>query len=287
MRPITGRGWVIPRRTVPVVPNRFSLFLASLAWTAVLSVAFGLACVRDWLGAGSEANRYFCEYARSGLLREPANTVSNLAFVVSGLAMAWQAERGVRRKRGNPFMQKPLLVFLFAASSIFLGFGSAALHGSETDLGGELDLLGMYFVAGFVLAYAVRRCFGWSWRAFTAAWMLAVLFCMIAGLYRQVAVPIVDYTGSAAFGLLVALAAVFEAINTRARNVRREDKWGAYALLSFLAAFAVWNLGRNDRPSCDPASWLQPHALWHLLFALALYFMFRLYASERGTDAEA
>lgn len=271
----------------PLPRNHFSLFLAALAWTAVLSVAFGIAFMREWFGPTSEANRYFCEYARNGLLREPANTVSNLAFVASGLVIAWQAERGSCRKRGNPFTQRPLLVFLLSAFSIFLGFGSAALHGSETDLGGELDLLAMYFVAGFMLAYAMRRCFDWSWSAFVTVFMLAVLFCKAAGLYTQLSVPVVSYAGSAAFALLILLTAAFETINTLARNARRENKWGLYAALSFLAAFAIWNMGRNDHPSCDPASWLQPHALWHLLFALAIYCMFRLYASEEGAGSKA
>ena len=75
--------------------DRFPLFPLALAWTALLSVLFGLALVNGWFGPASEANRYFCEYAQSGLLREPVNTVSNLAFVASGLAIAWQAADGV------------------------------------------------------------------------------------------------------------------------------------------------------------------------------------------------
>ncbi|HWJ99229.1 MAG TPA: ceramidase domain-containing protein [Xanthobacteraceae bacterium] len=264
--------------------NRFSLFLAAIVWTGLLSVAFGFAFMQGWFGSTSEANRYFCEYARSGLLREPANTVSNLAFVVSGLIMAWQAERDFRHKRSNPFAQKPLLVFLFSAFSIFLGFGSAALHGSETDLGGELDLLGMYFTAAFMVAHAVRRFFGWSWSAFVTVFLFGVLFCKAAGLYSQIAVPVVSYTGSAAFALLIVIATAFEVANSLTQKVRREDKWGVYAAISFVVAFAIWNLGRNDHPSCDPVSWLQPHAIWHLLFALALYFVFRLYASEKAPE---
>ena len=31
---------------------------------------------------------------------------------------------------------------------------------------------------------------------------------------------------------------------------------------------------------CDPDSWLQGHAAWHLLGAVAAYFLFRLYESE-------
>jgi hypothetical protein len=49
-----------------------------------------------------------------------------------------------------------------------------------------------------------------------------------------------------------------------------------------LLAFAIWNLAQG--PWCDPTSWLQGHAAWHLLGALAAYLLFRLYASERVTD---
>ena len=47
-------------------------------------------------------------------------------------------------------------------------------------------------------------------------------------------------------------------------------------------AFVIWNLAQG--PWCDPTSWLQGHAAWHLLCALAAYLLFRLYASERVTD---
>ncbi len=47
-------------------------------------------------------------------------------------------------------------------------------------------------------------------------------------------------------------------------------------------AFVIWNLAQG--PWCDPTSWLQGHAAWHLLCAVAAYLLFRLYASERVTD---
>ena len=263
--------------------DRFPLFSLTLAWTALLSVLFGLAVAQGWLGPAGTTNRYFCEYTASGFFREPANTVSNLGFVVSGLVIAWQAGS----VRANAFTQTPAIVFLFAAFAVVLGFGSGAMHASQTDLGGEFDLLGMYLVAGFMLAYAARRYFGFGWGGFSAVLIAAVLFCEAVGLYRQPVVPIVSYAGDAAFALVIVLTVLFEALNTWVRGARRESRWGAYALLSFLAAFAVWNFGRTEDPVCRPESWLQPHALWHLLFALAIYFMFRLYASEKGTGAKA
>ena len=114
--------------------------------------------------------------------------------------------------------------------------------------------------------------------------LFAVLFCEVAGTYRQLVVPVLDYAGDAAFALLIAVTVAIETLNATFRKARRENKWGIAALFSFLAAFAVWNFGRNDCPFCRPDSLWQPHALWHFLFALALFFLFRLYVSENTRD---
>lgn len=253
-----------------------------LLLTAVLFALLGTALVHGWFGPASAANRYFCEYTQSGLIREPANTVSNLGFVVAGLASAWLLQVGKFQKNENLFTQNPVVAILFSSLAILLGFGSMAMHATETELGGEMDLLAMYLVAGFILAYALRRYFSWGWNAFILVFVLAVLFCEVVGQYRQPVVPVLDYAGDAAFALLIALTVAVEALNAIQRKVRRQNKWGVAALLSFLAAFAVWNFGRNDCPFCRPDSWWQAHALWHLLFALALFFLFRLYVSEQA-----
>lgn len=256
------------------------VIVVPLVLTAVLSALLAVALVHGWFGPASAANRYFCEYVQTGLIREPANTVSNLGFIAAGLASAWLLWANKFRENENPLTQKPIIAVLFSSLPILLGFGSMAMHASETDFGGELDLLAMYLVAGFTTAYALRRYFGWGWGGFAAAMILAVLFCEAVGAYRQPVVPVLDYAGDAAFALLITATVAVETLNAIYRKVKRENKWGIAALLSFLAAFAIWNFGRNDCPFCRPDSLWQAHALWHLLFALALFFLFRLYVSE-------
>lgn len=265
--------------------SRNLVLAVPLLLTAALFVLLGAALVHGWFGPASAANRYFCEYAQSGLLREPVNTVSNLGFVAAGLAGAWLLQTEKFHKNENPLTRNPAIALLFPSLPILLGFGSMAMHATETDLGGELDLLAMYLVAGFVAAYALQRYFGWSWNGFTLAFVLGVLFCEAVGQYRQPVIPVLDYAGDAAFALLIAFTVVVEALNTFQRNIRRENKWGIAALVSFLAAFAAWNFGRNDCPFCRPDSWWQAHALWHLLFALALFFLFLFYVSEHTRAA--
>jgi hypothetical protein len=65
-------------------------------------------------------------------------------------------------------------------------------------------------------------------------------------------------------------------------GTRTDLRWGAGAVALMALAFAIWNLAQG--PWCDPTSWLQGHAAWHLLCAAAAYLLFRFYASERVTD---
>jgi hypothetical protein len=262
--------------------SRDAVILVPLVLTAALLVLIGFGVAHGTLGKGSEANRYFCEYVQPGLIREPANTVSNFAFIAAGLASAYVLWTGKFRGNQNPLTRIPAIAILFSSLPILLGFGSMALHATETNAGGRLDLLAMYLVAGFAAAYALRRYFDWGWNAFALVFVLLVLYCEAVGQYRQVDVPVIDYAGNAAFGSLIALAVIVEALNAVRRKVKRDNRWGVAALFSFLVAFAVWNLGRNDSAFCRPESWLQPHALWHLLFALALFFLFRMYVSENA-----
>jgi hypothetical protein len=69
--------------------------------TAVLSLALVLAAARwGWLGPDVGRGDGFCEAARASWIRQPANTWSNLAFVIAGLAVAWYAGDRLRLARG-------------------------------------------------------------------------------------------------------------------------------------------------------------------------------------------
>ena len=55
----------------------------------LLAVAIG----QGWLGPDVGRGANFCEAARDGLVRQPANTFSNAGFVVAGLLVARRAGR--------------------------------------------------------------------------------------------------------------------------------------------------------------------------------------------------
>ena len=61
----------------------------------------------------------------------------------------------------------------------------------------------------------------------------------------------------------------------------RTYKWFILGMISYLSAFAIWLTGVPDHASCSPDSVIQAHGIWHLLTAIATYFFFLHYRSEK------
>ena len=96
--------------------------LASL--TAVVSLTLLALAVRfGWLGADVDRGADFCE-AAAGRVRQPVNTLSNLGFVVAGLAIAVRADR------------LPVLGTAYACLVVLLGPASMAMHATESRWAG-------------------------------------------------------------------------------------------------------------------------------------------------------
>src|SRR5271168_1246445 len=122
--------------------NKNLIFLITLA-TAVLSMAlFFIALVNGWFGVakwGSGAGE-FCEAFRPGLIKQPANTWSNLGFIMAGLTMAWQLSRGVFSANNNKLTAGNFYAVFYSCLAVLLGPGSMAMHASGGDLGGFFDM---------------------------------------------------------------------------------------------------------------------------------------------------
>ena len=257
--------------------------LAVTGAVAVVSVGLlGLAVAGDWLGVDVGRGDVFCEVPHDvDHVFQPANSFSNLGFVVAGLAVAWRAGRPellgdvLPRLRGLPTA--------YAVVTVLLGPASAAMHATGSVLGGHLDLLSMYLIASFAAAYALMRLVRQGAVFFFQVFLLMVAACELVGTI-DAEVPVVHIAGNLAFGaLLVTAIAVEVVLWRRADGTRTDLRWGAGAVGSMALAFTIWNLAQG--PWCDPTSWLQGHAVWHLLCAVAAYLLFRLYCSERVTDA--
>jgi hypothetical protein len=246
------------------------------AGTALVSlVLMFLAARNGWLGADVGRGDGFCEAARSGLLRQPANSLSNLGFVAAGLAIGWRAGRPAGR------LARPGLATTYAVVVVLLGPGSMAMHATQAELGGRLDQLSMYLVACFGLAYvtmrATRRGTGFFLGLFGA---LVVLCEAVEQVHAHL--PVVDNTGNLVFGTLL-VATIGTEVRLRRRGDRSLDvRWVLGAVGAIAVAFVIWNLSKDGTTLCHPHSLLQGHAAWHLLCAVSAWCLYRYWSS--GTD---
>lgn len=203
------------------------------------------------------------------MVKQPANTWSNLGFVFAGLAIGWRA----RRAGGMP----RAMATTYGVLVVLLGPGSAAMHATQSERGGHFDLSSMFLLASFTAAWALAR--RWSpvhrGRAWLGLFLTFLVGCEV--LSRVVGpVPVFIHAGNAAFAALLSVTVVVE-LTLRHRT---ELRYGVAALATMVVAFLIWNVSQHGW--CDPHSLWQGHAAWHLLGAGAAWFLFLLYDSERS-----
>ena len=171
-----------------------------------------------------------CERILDGLLAQPANAVTSLAFV-GAAALVWRAER-----RG------------VAAALAATGIGSFLFHGPMppgSQWAHDASLAWLLISVG--LSDSRWERFG-GWPA-------------LGGVGALLAVAPV--TGDAAAGLAAAAA-----IGSTLWHRRTPRTWLALAVLGLGAL--VGRLSASDAPWCNPDTLLQGHSFWHLAAAAAM-----------------
>jgi hypothetical protein len=247
----------------------FALFVTALFFTALCN---------HWFGPSTNLDIPFCEAARPGLIKEPANTFSNFGFIISGLSIAWLLSVGRFSANLNSFTRYKFYAVFYPCLVIFLGPGSMAMHATKTHIGGFFDMLSMYLIASFVISYAMQRFFKLKWWGFTLIFLIALSTCIWANFTHCTIV--FRFFGNTAFAFFISIGILFEILNVFVKKLKHENRWAYYALGSLLVSFAVWNISQTGDSLCNPDSLIQGHAIWHLGDALSTFFLFRYYVSE-------
>tara|TARA_R100001244_G_scaffold6593_34_gene8424 strand:+ start:7037 stop:7831 length:795 start_codon:yes stop_codon:yes gene_type:complete len=252
-----------------------SRLVAATALTAVIA-AITIALLNligpDWARfapASCTETRCFCEMPRTGtLLVQPANSLSSFGYVFAGLLMILQA-----RSRDWTSAFPPPAAAILGIAAIIVGIGSVLLHATLTLWGQFFDVLGMYLISGFFLVSALAR-----WRDIPdrRAMVYYGLLCavLVAILY---ALPEVRRW---LFAVVLLAAIILELVFARPRRPQVRTGYYFAGLIANIVAFSIWNLDQRGQ-LCSPDSLMQGHAVWHLLGAIALWFAFLYYRSER------
>ena len=210
----------------------------------------------------------FCESIRHHVIRQPANTLSGLAFVA---VAAW-----IWTRRDAAPRNTSALAAMFASTALVVGIGTMLYHASLTFWGQTLDVFGMYLVVTLVIAASLGRNAGVSPRAQVTAYAISNALLLAA----LIAVPVARRY---VFAALVIGAIVCERITRDRVRVPRARTF-AHAMLVLFAGFVIWVLDIT-RIACAPDSWLQGHAVWHVCGALALALVFEYYRRGAGLTA--
>lgn len=195
-----------------------------------------------------------CEAVVDGVLGQPANTISSLAFVVAGAWLLSRAHHDGGWRWGT-----------LGLAAVAAGIGSIAYHGPMPPTGQflhDLGLVSMPLTVG-AIEVGVRR------RGVPS--MLAVLLPgLVAGGVVLAVAPNVTAE-------LTAVAAVWAGVGVllawlRAARPIRDLRWRPLRILvaATVTGAALRFLGRTEGALCRPDTLLQAHAAWHVLAAVGV-----------------
>lgn len=202
-------------------------------------------------------------------IREPQNTVSNLAYVYVGFAVCLASRRVLSRS--------------FGVACVFLGIGSGVYHASLLPEWRMLDILGVYAalfgLCGLGVTHLLRR----SGVGYEKAVALALWFGAFgAGIFRN-DVRIAGFkpfdsstvvVACVAIGSLCALLSGWRLADRR-RCARAMSVLMIAAPVAFFGSYAdrfggLWAM---------PEAMVQGHAVWHTLGAAALLAAYEVFAA--------
>ena len=83
------------------------------------------------------------------------------------------------------------------------------------------------------------------------------------------------------FGIFIVFATLLEYLVIFKKQTIFIKKWMLLSTITFVIAAVIWHFSKTGNILCYEYSLIQGHAVWHILDALALYFLFRYYVSEK------
>lgn len=203
----------------------------------------------------------FCEENLCDWVTAPANTISNLAFVLWGLWI-WRDSRA--KSAPGDFLRSvgPIL--------ILIGLLSAFYHGTYTWVGQVGDLGSMFLMAGLFATMNLHR-MGWIDRTQVLPVYWGITAAAVAGLLAFPTIGIVEFAVIALGGLTL------EFTYLRKRKPKPDYKPLVYGLICWAFSQTVWVLDIT-RVWCEPGRhWFQWHAVWHVGTATAGAFIYLFY----------
>jgi hypothetical protein len=206
------------------------------------------------------ATMAFCEQRLCSIIAEPANTWSNIGYLLVGIYVCWLAKR-----------EGFLRLLPIGVIAVLVAIGSTFFHASGTFIGEVVDLFAMFLFANFMLCFNLNRLVGIKGGVLVALYALLTFAALALMLY-------VNPIGILAFTVLVTIALLLEIKiyrNLRPNGADYRYLW--YLIFTFGLSYGIWRLDVHHIV-CNPHNhMLQGHSLWHLLNCFCFYFLYKFY----------
>ena len=220
----------------------------------------------------------FCEPVMHGLIRQPINTWTNLAFILAGtltllVAISDLASPSAKRDGANLISSQWIYPGIYAYAAALIGLGSMFYHGTMIFYAQVADILGMYLLSTFMALYNLSRAFKLKGSVFFGSYLgINTLLGVISTLWPVSRRPM--------FVCILALILLSELMARKLVPARMSMKMMVVAFASLVLGCTAWLLDVNGL-FCLPNSWMQLHSLWHIGMAAAIWFLYLCYRSER------
>lgn len=202
----------------------------------------------------------WCEEKICGPIREPSNAFSNVSFLIIGIYIIAHCSK-----------KKFAHLRVLGIFSILIGLMSGVYHATSSFEGEVLDYSSMFLMSTYFVCANLARLYQWS-GARLKWWALGIFVVSVGGIL------LLEVVGAIFFGLQLAFAFWLELLLWKRSVVNYGYRPFLLSSLLFAIAYLFWNLDRL-KILCDPNNHiLTGHAVWHILNAVAILFIYRFYS---------
>lgn len=199
-------------------------------------------------------NVNWCEPTVCAVINEPANTWSNLGYILVGIALMR--------------MLRDVKLSYFGVAVFIMGALSFAYHATNNYFTQYLDFVGMFLMMGFLLSYNLKRNYPFLLRNFYSTYWFVIAF----NLFLFMVFDIFDSPVQKMMLINAVPIIILDLMAGYKENALRHYRFFWLTVLTLIVAqgFAIMDI---TRMYCEPTNtWFHGHVLWHILGAFAMLF---------------
>jgi len=207
-------------------------------------------------------NIKWCESNLCSWITAPANTWTNLMYIILGLFMWHYAKK-----------HRLVSVKLFGPCAILTGLFSFIYHASYTAFFQFFDYLGMFIFIFVIITFNLRRMKKLSVNNQLPVFLVGIGFC-------SALVPLFNYLSIPIQLIVVSLAVISISLEAALFFIQKNTQYKFFLVSMGCLALAVTFFALDlTRTWCNPDNhWLQGHGLWHSFTSLAFFALFFFYS---------